>query len=147
MQLALVATGQTVAGKDCVLEEVLTMMEAVPEPASTLIAAAAFTGARRGELHGMFWENYENGELLIARSIWGGHTTAPKSKKSRAPVPIIKHLAAKLAEHRERQGNPTAGPIFPNSIGKPADPDNIVDRVILPALDVCEHCSKPEAEH
>ena len=38
------------------LEEVLTMIDAVPEPASTLIAAAAFTGARRGELRGMFWK-------------------------------------------------------------------------------------------
>ena len=38
------------------LEEVLMMIDAVPEPASTLIAAAAFTGARRGELRGMFWE-------------------------------------------------------------------------------------------
>ena len=30
------------------------MIDVVPEPASTLIAAAAFTGARRGELRGMF---------------------------------------------------------------------------------------------
>jgi hypothetical protein len=29
------------------------MMDAVPESASTLIAAAAFTGARRGELRGI----------------------------------------------------------------------------------------------
>jgi hypothetical protein len=39
------------------------MMDAVPEPASTLIAAAAFTGTRRGELRGMYWENYKDGEL------------------------------------------------------------------------------------
>ena len=47
---------------------------------STLIAAAAFTGACRGELRGMYWENYKDGELLIARSIWNGITTDPKSK-------------------------------------------------------------------
>ena len=129
------------------LEEVLTMMDAVPEPASTLIATAAFTGARRGELRGMFWENYKDGELFIARSIWNGITTEPKSKKSRAPVPIIAQLAAKLVVHRERQGNPIAGPIFPNGAGKPADPENIVDRVIRPALDVCGHCSKPKSDH
>ena len=129
------------------LEEVLTMMDAVPEPASTLIAAAAFTGARRGELRGMYWENYKDGELLIARSIWNGITTDPKSKKSKAPIPIIGKLAAKLAEHRRRQGNPISGPIFPNSTGKPVDPDGVVDRLILPALDVCALCSKPEGEH
>jgi hypothetical protein len=78
-------------------------------------------------------ENYKNGELLIARSIWNVITTDPKSKKSRAPVPIIKQLAAKLVAHRQRQ----AGPVFPNGAGKAADPDSIVRRVILPVLEVC----------
>ena len=129
------------------LEEVLTMMDAVPEPASTLIAAAAFTGARRGELRGMFWENYRDGELLIARSIWNGITTDPKSKKSKAPIPIIGKLAAKLAEHRKRQGNPTTGPIFQNGARNAADPDSILRRMILPALEVCGVCSKQESDH
>ena len=129
------------------VEEVTTMMDAVPEPACTLIAAAAFTGARRGELRGMFWENYQNGELLIARSIWNGITTDPKSRTSKAPIPIIGRLAAKLAAHRKRLGNPTTGPIFPNLAKNAVDPDSVLRRVILPALEVCEHCSKPEAEH
>jgi integrase len=129
------------------LEEVLTLIDAVPEPAATVIAAAAFTGARRGELRGMFWENYHDGELLIAQSIWNGITTEPKSKKSKAPVPIIGRLAAKLTAHRERQGNPISGPMFPNEVGKAADPNNLLQRVILPALNVCEACSKAEAEH
>jgi integrase len=129
------------------LEEVLIMMDAVPEPASTLIAAAAFTGARRGELRGMYWENYKDGELLIARSIWNGIATDPKSKTSKAPIPIIGKLAARLAEHRKHQGNPIAGPMFPNSARKAADPDSILRRVILPALEVCGVCSKPQSEH
>ena len=36
----------------------LTMIAAVPEPPSPLLATAAFNGARRGELRGMLWENY-----------------------------------------------------------------------------------------
>lgn len=129
------------------LEEVLTMIDAVPEPASTIIAAAAYTGARRGELRGMYWENYQNGELLIARSIWNGITTDPKSRKSKAPIPIIGKLAAKLEAHRAGLGKPKTGPIFPNAAGNAADPDSYVRRVILPALEVCGICSKPEAEH
>jgi integrase len=129
------------------LEEVLTMIDAVPEPASTLIAAAAFTGARRGELRGMYWENYQNGELLIARSIWNGITTDPKSRKSKAPIPIIGKLAAKLEGHRARLGDPKKGPIFPNGAGNAVDPDSLLHRTILPALEVCEICSKPESEH
>jgi len=112
-----------------------------------LIATAAFTGARRGELRGMFWENYRDGELLVARSIWNGITTEPKSRKSKAPIPIIGKLAARLAPHRARQGNPIAGPIFANEVGKPLDPNNLLQRVILPALNVRGVCSKPEAEH
>ena len=129
------------------LEEVLTMIDAVPEPASTLIAAAAFTGARRGELRGMFWENYGEGELLIARSIWNGITTDPKSRKSKAPIPIIPKLAAKLEAHRASLGKPKVGPIFPNGAGNAIDPDSLLRRAILPALEVCEVCSKPESEH
>jgi integrase len=129
------------------LEEILTMIDALPEPASTVIAAAALTGVRRGELPGMFWENYQNGELLIARSIWNGITTEPKSKKSKAPVPIISQLAAKLEAHRARIHSPKSGPMFPNEAGKPMDPNNLLQRVILPALNVCGVCSKPEAEH
>jgi len=95
----------------------------------------------------MFWENYQDGELLIARSIWNGISTDPKSRKSKAPIPIIPNLAARLALHRARQGNPTAGPIFPNGAGKAADPDNYTRRTILPALGICGVCSKPESEH
>jgi integrase len=107
------------------LGEVLTMIDAVPDAAPTLIAAAAFTGARRGELRGMFWENYREGELLIARSIWNGITTDPKSRKSKAPIPIISKLAIKLEAHRARFGKPKTGPIFPNGAGNAIDPDSI----------------------
>ena len=109
--------------------------------------AAAFTGARRGELRGMFWENYREGELLIARSIWNGITTDPKSRKSKAPIPIIPKLATKLEAHRARLGKPKTGPIFPNGAGNAIDPDGLLSRIILPALEVCEICSKPESEH
>ena len=129
------------------LEEIQTMIAAVPEPASTMLATAAFTGVRRGELRGMYWENYRDGELLIARSNWNGIETEPKSRKSKAPIPIIGKLAALLAAHRTRQGNPIAGPIFRNEAGKGTDPNNVLQRVILPALNVCDVCSKPEAEH
>ena len=95
----------------------------------------------------MFWENYRDGELLIARSIWNGITTDPKSRKSKAPIPIIPKLAAKLEAHRARLGKPKTGPVFPNRAGNAVDPDSLLRRMILPALEVCEICSKPESEH
>src|SRR5215469_4277813 len=101
------------------LEEVLAMMAAVPEPAATMLAAAALTGVRRGELRGFAWENYREGKLHVKQSIWNGHVTDPKSKKSKRVVPIIQHLATRFTALRTSQGNPISGPIFPNASGKP----------------------------
>ena len=113
------------------LTEELSMIQAVPEPAATMLAVAAFTVARRGEIRGVSGENYRNGGLLIDCSIWNEIATEPKSIKSRAPIPVIGWLAAKLAAHRQRIGSPTSGPIFPHHAGKVLDPNNLSVRVIL----------------
>lgn len=106
------------------LEEVLTMIDALPETAATMVAAAAYTGARRGELRGAFWENYRDGELLIALSLEWNYNRA-QEPESKAPIPIIGKLASRLTLHRQRQGNPISGATFPNEAGKPSDPNNL----------------------
>jgi len=104
-------------------------------------------GLRHGEIQGLLWENYHDGEMYVSRSIWNGHVTAPKTPKGRAPVPVIRQLAERLEMHRLRSGNPQTGPIFANSLGKPLSMNNLLKRTILPALDRCEHCRKPKAQH
>jgi integrase len=47
------------------------------------------------------------------------------------------------AQHRRDQ----SGPIFANRLGKPLNMNNLLGRVILPALNRCELCRKPQAEH
>jgi len=79
---------------------------------------AALTGCGRGEIRGMTWENYRQGEMLIARSVWQGYVTDPKSAGSKKPIPIIGLLATRLEAHRLRLGNSSTGPIFPNEAGK-----------------------------
>lgn len=49
--------------------------------------------------------------------------------------------------HRLHCGNPQSGPIFANSAGKPLALGSLVNRVILPALNRCEQCQKPENDH
>lgn len=129
------------------LEEIDRMLSVLPEPAGTVIAAAAYTGVRRGELRGLQWENYRNGEVLISRSVWKTHVTEPKSRKSRASIPVIKCLAQRLERHRVRLGNPAAGPIFPNGIGRPMDMNTLLTRVVLPVLNRCALCEKSKVEH
>lgn len=44
---------------------------------STIFAVAAFAGLRRGEIRGLRWEDYRDGALYVARSVWRGHVGRP----------------------------------------------------------------------
>ena len=129
------------------LEKIQTIISLFPEPAATAFAVAAFMGLRQGEIEGLLWENYRVGEIYVSRSIWNGRVTEPKNRKGRVPVPVIRQLAERLEMHRLRCGNPQSGPIFANSAGRPLALGSLVNRVILPALNRCEQCQKPESDH
>jgi integrase len=129
------------------LEEIQTIISLLPEPAATAFAVAAFMGLRHGEIQGLLWENYQDGQLYVSRSIWNGRVSDPKTRKGRAPVPVIRQLADRLEMHRLRSGNPSTGPIFANSVGKPLSLGSVVNRVILPVLNRCEECGKAESDH
>jgi len=128
------------------LEEVQSILAHLPEPAATAFAVAAYMGLRHGEIQGLLWENYRGGEIHVTQSIWNGRLGAPKTRKGRAPVPVIRQLAERLEMHRLRCGNPQAGPIFANASRKALSLGSIVNRVILPTLNRCETCHKPEGE-
>jgi len=133
------------------LEEIQSILNLLPEPAATAFAIAAFMGLRHGEIQGLLWENYHDSEMYVSRSIWNGRISDPKTRKSRAPVPVIRQLADRLEMHRLRSGNPLAGPltgpIFANSVRNPLSLSSVVNRVILPALNRCEACGKAESDH
>jgi len=129
------------------LEEIQVILSLLPEPAATAFAVAAFMGLRHGEIQGLLWENYHGGEMYVSRSIWNGRISDPKTRKGRAPVPVIRQLADRLEIHRLRYGSRVAGPIFANVLGKPLALSSSVNRVILPALNRCESCGKGESDH
>ena len=129
------------------LEEIQSILTLLSEPAATAFAVAAFMGLRHGEIQGLLWENYHDGELYVCRSIWNGRISDPKTRKGRAPVPVIRQLAERLEMHRLRSGNPQNGPIFANSLGKPLSLGSVVNRVILPVLNRCENCKKERLDH
>jgi integrase len=129
------------------LDEIQSILSVLPEPAATAFAVAAFMGLRHGEIQGLLWENYRDGELFVSRSIWNGRVTDPKTRKGRAPVPVIRQLAERLEMHRLRSGNPQKGPIFANAVGNPVALGSLVNRVILPALNRCEICGKHVSDH
>ena len=116
------------------LEEIWQMLNILPEPAATIVAAAAFTGARKGELRGFLWEDYDGEQIRISQSYWRGHVQEPKTKKSKAPVPVIAQLSERLNLHRVLKGNPLKGLMFPSPEGKPLNLDALTADVIRPAL-------------
>ncbi len=129
------------------LEELQTIISLLPEPAATAFAVAGFMGLRCGEIQGLLWENYRDGEIYVSRSIWNGRVNDPKTRKGRAPVPVIQQLADRLEMHRLCSGNPQTGPIFANGLGRPLALGSLVNRAILPALNRCERCGKAESNH
>jgi integrase len=131
------------------LSEIQQMLSAMPEPAATIFAVAAFTGLRRSELQGLRWEDYQAGQIRVSRAIWQGHVSDPKTGSSKGAVPVIKQVAERLEFHRLRHGNAQQGPMFPNGKKKPTALclNNVLNRQILPALKRCEHCGKAQTEH
>jgi hypothetical protein len=114
------------------------MIDALPEPPSTLVAAAAFTGARRGELRGMF------GRTIGTANCW----LRAQSGTASLPTP-----RAARARHRFRsfRNSPPSWRLTANVLGNPELATqwtrSLLRRMILPALEVCGVCSKPESEH
>lgn len=116
------------------LSEITRMISVLPEPASTIVAVAGLTGMRKGEIRGLRWDDLQDGSLYVRQSVWNGHTTEPKTKQSKAPIPIIQPLAQMLAKHRERMGVNPAVHVFCSASGKPLSLDNLALRTIRPIL-------------
>jgi integrase len=129
------------------LEEVLSIIAALPQPAATIAATAAFTGLRRGELQGLLWDDYTGKEIRVTRSVWYGIADEPKTAKSKAPVPVIAPLQKMLDAYRTSCGNPTSGAMFANNVGKPLCLNNLTNRVIQPRLEYCKQCGQTRAAH
>jgi integrase len=131
------------------LSEIKTMLAVVPELARTIVLTVAFTGLRKSELRGLTWGSYNGEQLSVDRSVWNSTVSEPKTKKSRAPIPVVRPLADALEAYRLRAGILAQAtlPIFQAGNGKPLNLDNLVRRVIIPALSPCAVWRKQEKEH
>lgn len=118
------------------LSEIKTMLAVLPNPTWTVVQTAAFTGLRKSEIRGLAWENFDGKELSVKRSVWGtkklaeklegnsawgGVANEPKTKRSRASIPVVKQLADSLEAHRLRMGilAQPGLPIFQAGNGQP----------------------------
>ncbi len=125
-------SGETIAYN---LDTVLAMLRIVPEPSRTVIAVAAFAGLRRGEIEGLRWEAYDGDTLKVTRAMWQGIEGEPKSRYSKAAVPVVSPLRGFLDQHRLRRGNAETGIMFETRNGTPLSMNNLLNDQIRPALD------------
>jgi integrase len=117
------------------LDDVVAMINALDEPAATIVAVAAFCGLRKSEIQGLRWDDLKRDELYVQRSAWRPTHVIEETKTaaSRAPVPVIPILAKYLKAHRN--GAPSDGFIFAGPLKlQPLDLRNLAKRVIRPAL-------------
>jgi integrase len=131
------------------LAEINRMLAVVLSPmAGAIVAMAAYTALRRGEIEGLRWEDWREEGIWITRSKWNGYLLEPKTQASTAPVPVIPSLADRLRSYRQYLGNPASGPMFPGAReGKPVSLNNVLNREIKPVLNRCAGCDTAKAEH
>jgi len=131
------------------LSEVKSMLEMLPEPARTVVLTAAWTGLRKSELRGLTWADFDGKELTVRRSVWNSTVAEPKTRRSRAPIPIVRQLAEALETHKVRAGEFAQPdlPVFQAGNRKPLNLDNLARRVILPAIQTCATCRQLMANH
>jgi integrase len=129
------------------LSDVMAMLKVLPDPARTIVAVAAFIGLRRSEIRGLLWEHYTGDAVQVMRSVWESVVSEPKTRKSKAPVPVIVPMQRLLDQYRLQMANRTTGVMFGTMKGTPLSLNNVLNRQILPALNVCVHCGNSRNAH
>lgn len=116
------------------LDEIRRILAALPEPAKTLVALAAFSGLRRSELEGLQWSDLDEEGLHVRRTRSEGVLRdGTKTEASASNVPVLPFLAKTLERHSRR--NPDTTWMFEGEkLHRPLRIENLKNRTILPAL-------------
>lgn len=132
-------------------EEVVNTFAKLPPTYQVLLATAAVTGFRRGELLGLFWDDidWQNNAIRVRRTLQripkklliGGEfrkveqigqtglaLVTPKSKRARRSVEMPPKIAALLSSLQAQSRVRSNGPfVFQNELGAPLDPDAVYE--------------------
>ena len=100
------------------LDEVNRILSCLTGRAQLACYVAAYTGLDKGEIEGLCWEDFKDGDLYVTRKVWCGEVKDPKTEIRKSPVPILPVLEKQVQSYRKKAGNPANGWVFTASRGK-----------------------------
>jgi integrase len=122
-------------------EEIRRLIEAADDGlGKALLMAAAFTGARSGELLALQWPDFDlvAGKVMIRRSLsWVDGKPrffAPKTKAGLRVIPIPPELVSQLKRWKLRCPLSDTELVFPTEAGSPAHRSNVLRGILYPAM-------------
>ncbi len=114
------------------MEKIGNLLKATPETYRPLIATAIFTGARRGELLGLRWQDvdFAAGFVRIRNQLDRfGDLVEPKTPQAKRDVVLMPTLGKLLLEHRARSSySQPEHFVFASRAGTPLLPRNVLRR-------------------
>jgi len=121
------------------IAEVERLIAATPEAYRALVATAAWTGMRLGELRALTWADVDLDRRLISvdKTKYRDRVQRATKNGETRVVPVPPHLATQLAAARARNAAAARPdfPVFTGKRGTPIDPDDFRRRVFAPALE------------
>ena len=116
--------------------QIANILGLLKEPHRTMVLLAAVTGMRASELFGLQWSDLDVDRrlLFVRRTYYRGAFGLPKNNASERVIPLGPGLLAALHAHGQDARCSPMDLIFPNAVGKPYEPNNLVKRVLHPAL-------------
>jgi integrase len=98
-----------------------------------IMSLACFLGLRPGEIAALRWEDFDEENVHIRRSVVRGIVGTPKTRESIASLPLIDRVRVPLELWRQKSPD-TSGWLLPSAHNTPIDLHNLAKRTIRPIL-------------
>ena len=118
--------------------EFAKLLEALDEPARTMVSLIAATGLRIGELLALRWRtlDLQIGTLAVRESVYEGQFQGPKTQKALRTIPLGPNAVAALTAHRSRMARTAPEDlVFGNRSGGPLRESKLLRNVLQPAAE------------
>ncbi len=117
-------------------EELERLLDALPQFYRPLIACAAYTGLRLGELRALVWQDVDldRGIIHVRRAMDRDTVRMYTKTKASRSVGLPTHLRSLLSEWRQHRPESELGLVFPQQSGRVLEPSDFRKRVFKPAL-------------